>query len=71
MYVYALLWRDNLKIHGLLAAGLEGGEVTDSSVEHIRVKGDLICHPCHFLFYPSFFIVVILCDSFFKVLIGY
>lgn len=37
-YVYASLWQDTLKIHGLLAEGLEGGEVTDSSVEHMRMK---------------------------------
>lgn len=38
MYVYALLWQDTLKIHGLFAEDLEGGEVTDSSVEHMRMK---------------------------------
>lgn len=59
MYVYALLWRDSLKIHGLLAAGLEGGEVTDSSVEHMSLKE--ISFAIHVIF---FFILISLLLSF-------
>lgn len=48
-----------------LAARLERGEVTDNSVEH-EDEGDLICHLCHFLFYPTFFVVVLLRASFLR-----
>lgn len=60
MYVYASLWQDTLKIHGLLAEGLEVGEVTDSSVEHMRMK------EISFAIHVIFFFILSLLLSFYE-----